>query len=266
MTEDISLNAFTAIDATGQTSTYIEALEAFDQIVQLQELKQIERATVQSGVAVLDVGCGFGLETSRLALRAGPRGSVCGIDKSAQFIGEANRRAAAAGLSIDYSVGSAESLPYPDASFDHVRAERLLIYFRDVRRALSEMQRVLRPNGVLALIEPEFGTTTVNLPDRALVRRVMAHEADTAVAQSWLPGLLPTLLADIGFDSIAIATRVLVFPQDLAADYFIGAAVKAAKTGVISDRELEAWKHGIINLRQSEQLFGSEGYFLFTCR
>lgn len=46
----------------------------------------------------------------------------------------------------------------------------------------------------------------------------------------------------------------------------IGAAAKAAKMGAISDNEFEAWKRGIANLHQSEQLFASEGYFLFICR
>lgn len=68
----------------------------------------------------------------------------------------------------------------------------------------------------------------------------MAHKGETAVAQSWLPGLLPTMLADVGFENIASATRVLILPQDLAADYFIGAATKAAKAGAIADSELEA--------------------------
>ena len=66
----------------------------------------------------------------------------------------------------------------------------MLIYLKDPRRAIAEMKRVTRPGGSLAFIEPDFGTTTINLPDRALVRRVMAHEADTAVVLSRLPGRL----------------------------------------------------------------------------
>ena len=199
MTEDLSLHAFTSIDGVGDLDTFVEALIAFDAIAELQELKEIERAMVAPGSHVLDVGCGFGLETVRLSQRVGPSPPVAGIDASAHFIDEARRRAAAARLVIDYRVGKAEALPYPDATFDHVRAERLLIYLHDVRGAVAEMQRVLSPGGTLALIEPDFGTTTVNLPDRALVRRAMAHEADTAVAQSWLPGTLRSMLGDLRF-------------------------------------------------------------------
>ena len=108
---------------------------------------------------MLDVGCGFGLETLRLAALARP-GRVVGIDKSADFIAEAKARAAAASLAIDFDVGDADALPYPDASFDCVRAERLLIYLTDPAKAVAEMKRVAKPGGRIALIEPDFGTTT----------------------------------------------------------------------------------------------------------
>lgn len=94
----------------------------------------------------------------------------------------------------------------------------------------------------------------------------MAYEAETAVAQSWLPGRLATMLADLGFADIAISSRVVVFPQQLAADYFVGAATKAAKAGVISDGELAAWTEEIGGLLESGRLFASEGCFLFTSR
>lgn len=266
MTGNLSLSEFRSLDEVKALQTYIEALVAFDGIEQLQELKRIERALVRPTSSVLDVGCGFGLETERLARLVASGQPVAGIDLSAHFIAEAKRRAAAAGLHIDYEIGSADALPYPDASFDHVRAERLLIYLTDVRRALAEMKRILRPGGVLALIEPDFGTTTVNLADRALVRRVMTHEADTAVKQSWLPGQLSPMLAALGLRDVAIDTRVLIFPQDLGAEYFGSVAVNAEKGGAISPQELETWQSQITRLHQSRTLFGTIGYFLFTAR
>jgi SAM-dependent methyltransferase len=262
--EDLSLSAFTSLDQVKAIETYVDALVAFDGIEQLQELKHIERTMVQPSSAVLDVGCGFGLETERLARLVGEGGTATGIDESAQFIAEAVRRASAAGLHIDYRAGLAEHLPYANKSFDHVRAERLLIYLTDVSKALSEMRRVLRPGGVLALIEPDFGTTTVNVSDRALVRRVMAHEADTAVKQSWLPGQLTPMLTGLGLRDVKIATRVLIFPQALGATYFSSVAQNAANDGVISKRECAAWQAEIAELSRSARLFGTVDYFLFT--
>jgi SAM-dependent methyltransferase len=262
--EDLSLSKFTSLDQVKALGTYVDALDAFDAIEELQELKGIERALVHPSSPVLDVGCGFGLETQRLARLVGPGQAVAGIDESAHFIAEAKRRAEAADLHIDYQTGRAEALAFADASFSHVRAERLLIYLPDVRKALSEMKRVLLPGGTLALIEPDFGTTTVNVRDRALVRRVMAHEADHAVKQSWLPGQLPPMLAELGLRGVKVSTRVVIFPQALGVTYFSSVAQSAANDGAISKNECEVWQAEIAELGQSGRLFGTVGYFLFT--
>jgi putative hemolysin len=125
---------------------------------------------------------------------------------------------------------------------------------------------VLRPGGGLALIEPDFLTTTVNLPDRAALRRALAHEADTAVVESWLPGTLAGLLADLGLATVARASRVLVFPQGLGATYFQAVGRHAAEAGALSPPELAEWSAGIAGLAAKGRLFGSVGYFLFTAR
>lgn len=92
----ISLHDFTDIDHSAE-STYVAALEAFDRLPLLRELKAlaIERTGTGPGRRVLDVGCGFGLETLRLARLVAPGGAVTGIDLSADFVAEARRRAAA---------------------------------------------------------------------------------------------------------------------------------------------------------------------------
>src|SRR6202000_3488957 len=106
---------------------------------QLQELKALghERTSIRAGAHVLDVGCGFGLETLRLALLVDPGGVVAGCDLSSDFLVEARRRASAAKLDITFEQARVEALPYPDQSFDVVWSERLLIYVPDLTRAAS---------------------------------------------------------------------------------------------------------------------------------
>lgn len=266
MTDDISLKSFTGLDRVHDVDAYVRALEAFDDIPQLQELKRIARDMLRPRSSVLDVGCGFGLETVRLARIVGQAGHVFGIDKSTDFIAEAKKRAVAAGLAIDYRAGDAQALPYANQSFDAVRAERLLIYLKDWDKAVAEMKRVARPGAPLAFIEPEFDTTTINLPDRALVRGAMAHEADTAVVESWLPGKLYYALSDLGLRDVTVSTRVVLFPQDLAAIYFADVGRNAAKDGALTEAELSAWLTGIAELHRQGRLFGSVGYFLLTAR
>jgi SAM-dependent methyltransferase len=266
--DGISLKGFESASHGTEFSSYISALESFDRLEQLQELKALglERIGIHAGARVLEVGCGFGLETLRLARLVAPGGSVAGCDLSSDFLAEARRRASAAMLDITFEQARVEALPYPDHSFDIVWSERLLIYVPDVAQAAAEMHRVLQAGGHIACIEPDISTSTVNVADRSLVRRVMGNEADRNVAHGWLPGQLNGILKGVGFHDIRLATRVVVFSPELAAGYFTQCGRSAAANGIISDSELQHWTSEIETLASEDRLFASVGYFLFTAR
>jgi SAM-dependent methyltransferase len=254
--EGISLKGFTSASHGTEFSSYICALESFDRLEQMQELKVLghERTGIDAGARVLDVGCGFGLETLRLARLVAPGGSVAGCDLSSDFLAEARRRASAAMVDITFQQAHAEALPYPDQSLGIVWSERLLIYVPEVMRAVSEMRRVLRAGGHVACIEPDISTSTINLADRSLVRRVMGNEADTNVAHGWLPGQLGRILEAVGFSNIRLATRVVVFSPELAAGYFVQCGRSAAANRVISDSELQSWTFEIEALSKEDRI------------
>lgn len=266
--ENVQLHAFTDLDRAPSIQPYVAALEAFDALAQLQELKSLarQRAGIGPGSTVLDVGCGFGLETLRLAQLLQPAGRVVGIDKSAAFITEAHVRAVRAKLAAEFQVADAESLPFADATFDVARAERVLVYLPEPKRALDEMRRVTRPGGTVTAIEPDFGTNAINLPDRALVRRVLDHECDANIPHGWLVRDLLGLMQDIGLRDVEIDTRIVVFTPDLAAAYFTETARTAQSAGVIDTGEFDHWAAAIEDLRQRGRLFCSIGYYLFTAR
>src|SRR5579862_7866011 len=90
------------------------------------------------GRDVLEVGCGTGLLLRRIA---GFARSARGVDLSPGML----ERARARGL--DVVVGSATSLPFPDASFDVACSFKVLAHVRDIRTALAEMSRAVRPGG-----------------------------------------------------------------------------------------------------------------------
>lgn len=100
------------------------------------------------GQAVLDVACGSG----NAALVAARRYcEVAGIDIAANLIEHARARAAAEGTAIDFRVGDAQALPYPDASFDVVLSVFGVMFAPDHATAASELLRVCRPGGTIAL-------------------------------------------------------------------------------------------------------------------
>jgi len=105
-------------------------------------------AALQPGERVLELACGTGLVTFPAAEAVGPGGSVVATDISEKMVqftaAEAARRELA---QVRSSRMGAESLEFPDASFDAVLCALGLMYVPDVAAALAEMRRVLVPGG-----------------------------------------------------------------------------------------------------------------------
>ncbi len=98
------------------------------------------------GLAGLDIGCGEGHNTRRLA-RRGAR--VTAVDIAAAFIAHARAAEAAEPLGIAYLEASACALPFPAGTFDCAIATMSLMDVPETARALAEAHRVLRPGGFL---------------------------------------------------------------------------------------------------------------------
>lgn len=97
---------------------------------------------------VLDVACGSG----NAALVAARRYcDVTGIDFVPALVERARVRAAAEGTKIDFRVGDAQALPFPDASFDVVLSVFGVMFAPDQEKAGQELLRVCRPGGTIGL-------------------------------------------------------------------------------------------------------------------
>jgi ubiquinone/menaquinone biosynthesis C-methylase UbiE len=116
-------------------------------------LELLSRLAGSAPQRVLDVGCGTGF----LALRFAELGhTVTGIDFAPQMIDRARRKAEQANLQIDFRVGDAAALDYPDESYDWVVARHLIWNLPDPEQGVAEWLRVLRPGGHLVLIEGKW--------------------------------------------------------------------------------------------------------------
>lgn len=164
---------------------------------------------------MLDYGCGLG----DYALQVAPVASVIhGIDISGVAIDTARDRAASGGFSnAHFRVGDAHETGFDDDQFDLVFGIGI-IHHLDVRRALTEVARVLKPGGVAIFREPLAGNVLIDLyrsltPSARTVDEHPLTRADARIAEQLFPrcswkffGL--TTLAAVPFRNTAVGAPV----------------------------------------------------------
>ena len=172
------------------------------------------------GDTILDAACGTGLPSLALAERVRPGGKVLAIDISGEMLAAAQRKAAAAGLdNIEHRQMDVAALELPDAAFDAVTCSFALMFCPDPVKAASELHRVLRPHGRLAIAvwdeparNPFFGTLFQTV-GRFVPRPPLDPQAPGPFRLA-PPGELQAVLRAAGFAEPSIERREICFEFD----------------------------------------------------
>lgn len=135
----------------------------------------LERLT--PGDSVLDIGCGPGTITADLAALVAP-GHVVALDRSPDIVDEAVALASDRGLdNVTGHVGDVHSIEFPDAHLDVVHAHQVLQHVADPVAALAEMARVVRPGGVVAARDADYGAMCWYPADPRLDRWMATYQS-----------------------------------------------------------------------------------------
>jgi ubiquinone/menaquinone biosynthesis C-methylase UbiE len=164
----------------------------------------VERAGVQPGNRVLDVGCGTGSLTIVAARQAGPMGQAFGIDASPEMIKVAAHKRVRDGVPVAFRTGLIERLEFPDQSFDVVLSSLMMHHLTDDlrRRGLREICRVLKPGGRVFIVDFNGGAGTGL---HGLVARLGHAGPRLHAAVPNLPGLLTeTGFAEVSSGSVGL--------------------------------------------------------------
>ncbi len=113
---------------------------------------------LKPGMALLDIGCGPGSITAGLAKAVAP-GRAVGVDTSKAALERARADAETADLALlEYQIGDAYDLPFPDGSLDAAYMHQVLQHLSEPERAMREALRVLAPGGVIGITEVVWDT------------------------------------------------------------------------------------------------------------
>lgn len=161
----------------------------------------VEAAGIDAGQHILDVASGRGAVLFPATERAGSTGHVEGIDLAEGMVRATNEDAERRGLGVRVRQMDAESLDFPDASFDRVLCGFGIMFPPDQLRALREFRRVLRPGGRVGLStwqKSEAHDLGVVLNTLGIV---------TGPNPGWItePAALAALLTEAGFSGVQVS-------------------------------------------------------------
>src|SRR5436853_917750 len=119
------------------------------------------------GLRVLEIGCGLGTDGAQFA-RAGA--IYTGVDLTVAAVELAQTNFSSRGLQGEFRVADAEKLDFPDESFDVVYSHGVLHHTPDIRAAVHEIHRVLKPHGRAVVMLYHRGSYNYRIGIRVLRR------------------------------------------------------------------------------------------------
>jgi SAM-dependent methyltransferase len=186
----------------------------------------LEAAAIAPGQRVLDLASGTGHPATAIAARVGATGHVVATDLAPEMVAATGRAIARLGLgNIEVREMGAEHIAFPDAEFDAVTCRFGVMFCPDPARVASEIHRVLRPGGRVALCvwdEPARNPFFTAIGQLAAKYVAMPPPDPTAPGVFRLapPGALAALLTGAGLREVRVESVPLTFRYASPAEYW----------------------------------------------
>ena len=228
---------------------WVENIDAVESVLVPMSDMLLEQVAAKSGDLVLDVGCGGGITSIKLAEQTGETGKVLGVDVSEPIITIARKRGVDIS-NLEYQLGDAATVNLGEAKFDLITSRFGIMFFDDPISAFSNLHRALKTSGRLVFLcwrtieeNPWLGEPA------AAAFEILPPPADadppdpTAPGPFSLgdPGRLKSILESAGFNNIILQSVDISMPMgdiDDAVSFLmkLGPAADAVKEATDEDK------------------------------
>ncbi len=230
----------------------------------------LDAMRIDGAEAVIDLGCGTGVASRRVAQRSGFSGYVTGIDQSPFLIGAAMRLAGDENLAgrVEFRVGDTQSLDLGADEFDAVIAHTLISHVERPAAVLGEIARIAKPGGSIGIFDGDYASLTFGHPDPDRGRRDDEALIGAIVTNPRIMRQMPVLAHEAGLELVAS------FPYVLAevgqADFWLPAIDSFRKlmptAGAMTEAEAGAWADRLLQASESGLFFGASNYYGYVLR
>ena len=254
MGEEYLSTGFTDVDSAQNLDAYFDCLTLLDALAYYQEykIKSYDLLQLRPGMTVLDAGCGLGDDAFRIAKRVMPGGKVIGLDASAAMIKKARSHELTTHLPVQFQAGDVKALPFADNSFARCRIDRVLQHIPQPQNAISEMVRVLEPDGLLLAYDNDWGTFSVTSSNVEITRTIENFWCDS-FTNSWIGRNLCDYFISCGLSDVKIYPGTCIINDFETADKVYNlrnTAQKVIAGGMISAGQGNAWIAELIHRTQ----------------
>ncbi len=238
------------------TAEYLKKRAQTDQAINAESHQMLQ---IGKGMKILNVGCGPNTDAAAFFEAVGTGGVVVGVDCDPKMLQQANA-ATKQYANVWHSVGDAHRLPFGDATFDRIYARRLLQVLPPASAPVvfSELWRVLKPGGVVVVMDTDWTSVSINFSNLELERRLTGFFRDH-MRPNGLAGRQLLELAHLsGFtdwQTKVVSIAIQEFAESPFGDWLI---VEATKAKVATPEELSQWR---TELEQKS----AQGTLLFHC-
>ena len=225
---------------------------------------------IDDAKTVVDLGCGTGVASRRIAGRSGFSGRVTGVDRSPFLIAAATRLAGDEDLAArtHFLVGDTQSLDLDDDGFDAVVAHTLISHVESPAAVLAEAARIAKPGASIGIFDGDYASLTFGNPDPEQGKRDDDAVIAAIVTNPRVMRQLPVLAREAGLELVES------FPYVLAevgkADFWQPAIESFRRimptAGAMSEAEANTWADRLLQASESGLFFGASNYYGYVLR